>query len=302
MRPEEKLSAARLWAANRQPYLASALFAMTPRPTPGLGTFGVDRRWRLYVDPATLERWSVEEAGAVLVHEAHHLLRDHPRRAEALGIGDGDHHRFNVAADMEINDDLADLPLPEGGCTPQAAGLEPGDLAESYYAALSGMALPTGWNCGSGAHGHHESWGLPADAADGGGEAEGERIRQHAATEVRAAAARPGSVPAGLARWAEAFLRPTVDWPRLPAGAVRGAVVSVAGAVDYTYSRPSRRAGSPLGRAVVLPALRQPVPRTAVVVDTSASMSQPHLEMALGELRGILQAAGIGGDGVAVLS
>ena len=58
---------------------------------------------------------------------------------------------------------------------------------------------------------------------------------------------------------------------------MRSGIDTVSGAVDYSYRRPSRRLGSPIGRAVVFPALVQPVPRVAVVVDTSGSMSQEHL-------------------------
>ena len=37
----------RLAAAEQMPYFARALFAMQPAAEPGLGTFAVDRHWRL---------------------------------------------------------------------------------------------------------------------------------------------------------------------------------------------------------------------------------------------------------------
>ncbi len=82
MQIADQVAAARLWAANEAPYLATALFAMSLSPAPGLGTAATDRHWRLYVDPVAAERWSVQELGSVLVHEVHHLLRDHSERAE----------------------------------------------------------------------------------------------------------------------------------------------------------------------------------------------------------------------------
>ena len=56
-----KLAAARLRAAEHQPFLAVALYALVPIARPELGTFAIDERWRLYVDPDVLASWSVEE-------------------------------------------------------------------------------------------------------------------------------------------------------------------------------------------------------------------------------------------------
>jgi predicted metal-dependent peptidase len=294
------LAAARLWATNRCPYLAAALFALSPIWREGIGTFATDARWRLYLDPVCFERWSIEEAGAVLVHEAHHLLRDHSGRAEILGVTIQQHERFNVAADLEINDDLTELPLP-GGLHPEQFGLPTSELAEMYFDALSGVAYADAWECGSGAHGGAAPWDDTSTEVDGVSAAESELIRQAVATEVRAHQASRGDVGAGLAKWAEAFLEPVVDWRRVLAGAIRASVVSIAGAVDFSYARPSRRSWSVDTPRVVLPSLRQPVPRVAVVVDTSGSMSAHHLEAAMAELAGVLKLVGAGGDYVTVL-
>ena len=303
---DEALAAARLCAVTSQPYLAAALFALTPVRSPGMRTFGVDRTWRLYYDPECLNRWSAEEAGAVMVHEASHLLRDHAGRAEALGVDFDFHHRFNVAADLEINDDLGELPLPAGALHPNDFGLPPGELAETYYSALKVVgARPDGWWCegGSGVSGVGAAWELPADpSAPGVRPGEDVLIRQQVATEVQRIVNAGGHVPASVARWAQAFLHPRVDWRRQLGGAIRGAMGTTAGAVDYRYGRPSRRTGSPLGRRVVLPRLVQPVPKVAVVVDTSASMDKDLLERVLGELRGILRAAGVAGRSTTVLA
>ena len=145
------MSAARLWAANEAPYLATAIFAMSPTSVPGLGTMATDRNWHLYVDPEVFNRWSIEEAGSVLIHEAHHLLRAHGDRAAELGVGPEDQGRFNVAADFEINDDLRDLPLPAGGLDPQDYGFESGELAETYYELLKPRRKLRSVDCGSGA-------------------------------------------------------------------------------------------------------------------------------------------------------
>ena len=90
------LTAARLVAVEHAPYLAHALFATYPVAAEGLGTFAVDRGWRLYLDPASLAGWGPGLAGGVLVHEAGHLVRAHAERADALGA-DVDHQRWNIA-------------------------------------------------------------------------------------------------------------------------------------------------------------------------------------------------------------
>jgi predicted metal-dependent peptidase len=55
-------------------------------------------------------------------------------------------------------------------------------------------------------------------------------------------------------------------------------------------------------RGVVLPTLRQPVPRVAVIVDTSGSMTEDDLRDAMGEITGVLRAVGIGGNRVTVIA
>src|SRR5918911_5513722 len=138
------VTAARLVAVEHAPYLAHALFTARPVAAEGLGTFAVDRGWRLYLDPATLTGWGPALAGGVLVHEVGHLVRAHAERADALGA-DYDHERWGLAADIAINDDLlaASVPLPEGAVTPAMFGLAEGGIEEAYYAALAQHIQPS---------------------------------------------------------------------------------------------------------------------------------------------------------------
>ncbi len=143
-------------------------------------------------------------------------------------------------------------------------------------------------------------WELPqADGPDGVGEAEAQALRRHTAETMRAHLRSRGTLPGGWQRWAEQVLEPTVDWRQALTGAVREAAAWAGGAVDYTYRRPSRRTPALRG---VLPSLRRPLPRVAVVVDTSGSMGDAELAAALGEITGVLREVGVRGNRVTVLA
>jgi len=314
------LAAARLWAAARFPYLASGIFGVQVAAAPGLGSVAIDEHWRLYADPDVAAGWTAAEFGSVLVHHVCHLLRHHSERAVAAAVTPDDSRTWISAADAEINDDLvpAGLELPGNPVLPRDFGAEPGRLAEEYFALLRRRA--PGGNAGSagdhGKAGEGEDAGNAATAAGDGGPprwldcgsgADGLRrpgdrpggldpwladllVRQ-VAQEILRSSREAGTVPAGLLRWARDVLAPKVDWRRLLAAELRRAVADVAGAADYSYRRPSRRAAAVSG--VVLPALRRPVPELAVVCDTSGSMSDELLAMSLAEVEGLLRALGL---------
>ena len=298
----EVLQAARVLATRGQPYLAVALHSLVLRTAPGLGTFAVDPAWRLYVDPTVLTTWSVEQVAAVLVHEVWHLLRDHAARGGRVGVR-GRERTWNTACDAEINDDLleAGLPLPGTPPTPARLRMPDGLLAEEYLAALPASSSRWTVDCGSGVDGVPRPW--DQDRSDGGDDGltpvQADLVRAATAREV-ADAARVGTLPAGWARWAAGVLRPQVDWRAVLAASVRGGLGWVAGSVDHTRSRPSRRGSVSPG--VVLSSLRRPVPVVAVVVDTSGSVDDAMLGQALAEVDGALQSGGVRRGAVTVLS
>lgn len=148
-------------------------------------------------------------------------------------------------------------------------------------------------SCGSCAHGHQEPWeeGEPGEGRTPGiGPAQAEAIRRTVAREIMEAVKSRGNVPTEHQRWAQAKLDPKVNWRRELAGAIRHAVASQSGAVDYTYTRPNRRQAA--YGPVIMPSLHQPVPSVAVVVDTSGSMDDTEIGQALTEIKGILQSLG----------
>lgn len=299
------LATSPVWKAGR-PYYRTAMMAMHPVPRPGLGTMAVDQHWRLYYDPKLPERWSLEEIAGVLIHELEHLLRVHPARA-----GEREVHRWNVAADLEINDDLRKegLPLPRGGVFPELFGLPEGLTAEEYYERLPQDLPPTGVDLagkeagegdgekanplagrdGSGATGKPASWEEPPPGkgdTPGLSQAEAEVLRREVAREALEHEKRTGHLPGSVRRLVEGLLRPRVDWRRELRSQIRASLRAPRGKEDYTYARANRRS-----REVILPGLVGRLPRVAVVVDTSGSISQEELEEALGEVMGILRTA-----------
>jgi predicted metal-dependent peptidase len=297
MRELPGLAAARIWAAARFPYLASGIFGAQVTAVPGLEGVAIDERWQLSADPELVAGWSPAQLGSVMVHHVCHILRHHSERARAAAVAKDDSRQWLTAADAEINDDLipAGLELPGNPVLPRHFGADDGRLAEEYFALLERRDAGTdkqgpaaSWlDCGSGAD------GLPRASDRPGGLDPwlADLLRRQVAEEVVRHAKQAGTVPAGLLRWARDVLAPRVDWRRLLAAELRRAVADVAGAADYSYRRPSRRAAAVSG--VVLPALRRPVPELAVVCDTSGSMSEDLLAMALAEVEGLLRALGL---------
>jgi VWA-like domain (DUF2201)/Putative metallopeptidase domain len=300
-----KLAAARLWATARTPHLASAIFACSVRIEPDSGTIAIDRFWQLHADPEVVERLDVEQLGRLIVHLTAHLIRDHAGRAQRLAVAeDNTRARWNRCTDAEINDDLLaeDLVPKVAPELPPSLGCEPGRLAESYYEnARDG---PRRWDCGSGVDGCNrpgDGCDRPGDGPGGIGPQQAELLRLGVAAEIQRCHARePGSIAGGWVRWAESVLPSRIDWRRVLAAEVRSAVAAVAGKVDYSYRRPSRRAH--LNRKIVLPTLRQPIPDVAIVCDTSGSMHERLLARALTEIEAVLTRAGLRQAHVRVLA
>ena len=317
--PETQLAGARLWAATRFPYLATGVFGAQVVAERGSGTVSVDESWRMRADPELTAAWTPAQLGSVLVHHVCHLLRTHGERAQAAGVRPDEARTWVRAADAEINDDLvpAGLDLPGRPVLPSDLRAEDGLLAEQYFDAIrraqrasaqeaeggrgtGNLDRSAPWlDCGSGADGMPrpgQQPGARGGAQEGAQEGalpgwQADLLRRQVAQDVIAHGKQPGTVPAGLLRWAEEFLSPKVNWRVLLAAELRRAVAEVSGAVDYSYRRPSRR--SAVAGQVVLPALRRPVPEVAVVCDTSGSMTADLLAMVLAEVEGLLRTLGL---------
>lgn len=303
MDPDEQVrfAAARLAAGRAQPYLNTALFALTAHIAEGLGTFGVDRRWRLYLDPELLEAWSVEECAGVLLHEVGHLVRDHARRAEALGGLDAERRpRWNLAGDLAINDDLlADgVRLPGLPVTPTSMGLPTGLLEEEYFALLdqrvdhvADRCTVGAGDCGSGGDNQLRAWeaaaGVEGDGTTGLSARAAATVRLQVAQAVRAI----GAAPAGWRRWAEPSGPARSDWRRTLRVAIRRPRAWRAGHHVTTWQRAHRRSDE--RDEVLRPGSRAPAYELAVILDTSGSMSDAEIAAALAEIEAIQRQCGL---------
>jgi predicted metal-dependent peptidase len=313
---QQRLAAARLRAASLQPFFAEALYALQPQADTQLGTFAVDDQWRLYIDPKFLHEWSIPQVAGVLLHEVGHVLRDHSGRAQAKGVDIHDPYEryiWNIAGDIEINDDLiADgAELPGSPCLPESFGAPPGKAAEFYFDVICELRLmPDLVDCGPGAHGsNHQGLGghdgpAPAppqnshSSSDGLSPVEVSLLRKRIAEVVLSTGKRRGTRGGGWERWAEAELRPTIDWRSELSATIRGSLANIRGHSDYSYCRPSRRSLS----GIVLPALVSPVPNVALIVDTSASVDEKLLGQAWTEVLGCVRGLGVRRDCLTILA
>jgi predicted metal-dependent peptidase len=325
----QKWAASRLWAAHQAPYLARALLALDAvvvdsdggsTPEIDLSAFPVDVGWHVYVDPTVLDEMPTETVGFWLIHQASHLLRHHHDRFPTTAVEapqvaptarrGPEQVRWNVAGDLEINDDLVagQVVLPDRAELPRRHGFTDGLTAETYFDMLPKRTTDTptdrvhdetdgptpgrdpgeSTDCGGGCDGQPRPW----DTGGSGLSAMGRQLLEHqVAHEIRERQRSRGDVPAGWGRWADDVLEPVIDWRRALAAAVRRGLADVTGRVDFTYRKPSRRSAS--SPDVVMPSLRQPVPQVAMVLDTSGSMSDTLLSQCLAEVGGVLAGLGV---------
>jgi len=330
--PQEKLTVGRLICRERAPYITAALLGLVPIEMPGLGTMGVTKNGLLLWDPEVINKWEPEQVAAALFHEVWHVLRDHHDRCASIG-GDGKTWNIAADAEINDDLRAGGWKLPEkigdsesGPVYPEGIGAEEGLTAEEYYRHLREQEGQGGGQCegdegedGEGDQPGHGWCGSGAGRAlpnepDGSGDGNGteeqggpqnakgrsdeymDRARRQVARQIVDDASNSrGTIPAGLQRWADAhFSPPKVRWQDKLARICRNAVAWKAGAVDYKYTRPSRRQYG-LGCGIgfpVLPCMRQPIPQVMIAVDTSGSMGTNELNDALRETNGIMKATG----------
>lgn len=312
----EAISWARMTLLRKYPYLAPVLtrIVVVPHSTEATPTMGVDKWWRLYWNADFVSlfchgqyddpyHWNINGLSLILLHEAFHLIMNSADR-----IGGRNPLLWNIASDMEINDHIdgiCDIPeLTERHMKPYHPSdidAEIGNVAEFYYELLTKNQSPVSNGMfneqegeGSGVTGQQASWELDPNDPECPGVKDGlvrEMARRAVAEQIREAAKTRGDVPAEWVRWAEGYLAPQVNWRFLLRHYISGVLAEQRrGRYDYNTRIPSRRHHHL--KDIVVPAMIEGKPSVVIIADTSGSMDNSDLEVVIGELKGILQAAG----------
>jgi len=152
---------------------------------------------------------------------------------------------------------------------------------------------------GSGSDGKRRSYETDDEPGLSISPSEAEIIRQRVAVDIKNHVAQRGRVPGVWRRYSETrTTAPKIPWQNILAAYIRRAVAQVAGSVDYTYRRPSRRQS--ISSEIVFPSMFQPKPEVSIVLDTSGSMSDKMITDCLSEIEGIVKAAGGTANAMAV--
>jgi predicted metal-dependent peptidase len=133
--------------------------------------------------------------------------------------------------------------------------------------------------------------GPDESGADGVDDVDAGAIRRAVAHDVTRAEDRGEPVSPGLARWARDLLTPQVPWRSLLRSALGRSVREITSRTDPDWSCPDRRADT--RPDFPRPGARHHRPDIAVVLDTSASMSQLLLNAAATEVSSLLHRSGI---------
>ena len=295
----EHIRFARAYAAERLPWFAPALYRGRIIVTDRVKVAAVDIHYNIYWNPDVVKRiWdgqvrndALAELGFLWIHEISHLLRTHAERAETMHVsGRATERRWNVAADLEINDaKWPGLRMPSAypGRHPDQLQLATGRLAEWYYHQLEegDSAAENSVDEGSGVHGRSRPWEELGEQRVTS--LDRELVRREVAHRTREADL--AAIPESWRAWARSVLTTRVDWRRRLRHRLSIAVQRGRGArMDYSYGRPHRRQN--VYRPVLPPSLAGGLSsRIAIVVDTSGSMEDVDLQRALTEVAAIVR-------------
>jgi len=120
------------------PYFSKGIFSLIPISSTEVPIAGVDYSWRMYVNEEGVKNWSVESLAMLTVHELRHLISKHGDRAKAIGISAENRKTWNIAADIEINQQLK-----KEGYAPPPQGWKTSCLPE-HYTMADGSIMPEG--------------------------------------------------------------------------------------------------------------------------------------------------------------
>ena len=306
-----RVMAARIIAQSKWPYLATILFSLKLVETARIQTLAVDDGWRMYFNPIFVLEHDAEALATMVLHEAMHCMLQHGPRFTAINHSNALHPNWNIAGDLGINSALDEARMPWGEFEPvrfvqmMEMEINPQMSTEQIFfkimAYLKENPDKATWvhDCGSVSGGLVREYELPSNDSENGAikQVQQDVLRDQVAQAVLDHLKRfPGTVPGGIARWADELLHPKVNWRKELAGSFRASLSNISGRSDYLYTRPSRRQSAMRqgNSELILPAMRKPAPPSvAVIIDTSGSISQMEITEFLSEVDGIARANGV---------
>lgn len=262
----DKLTQAKSGLIIEQPFFASIIMSqpIEERDLPPYHTMATDGR-RIYVDPAFIEKSSLDELKFALCHEVMHTVFAHMFRRGARNPS-----KWNAAGDYIIND----LLLAEGvGKAPYGVLINP-QLVKDGGGTTDGVydLIPDD-EC--------DNWDQVIEAEGN----ESERAQAQAEARVMVAQAAQaakmcGALSANLQRFVDQVMRPKVDWK-----AVLRQFIDARAKVEYSWARPKRRF---LAQGIYLPSLSgEKMGKILVAVDTSGSIGAEELAEFAAEMAAI---------------
>lgn len=296
-----KIAVSVAFICRKFPYLSHIILSVPIKPSDNVPTLAASKGWNIYYNPGYVQSLDEQQVAALLYHEIDHLLKRHHQRFEHLAKrSDVDWMLVNISCDLETNQRVLqdELRLPPDVLLPERFDLPPGLLAEQYYSLLlqnnrtglsslsslteqaaSCIEEYTGKN-GSAVDGVPREWETEDEPLP---EFMKDIIMKKIAQEIKKF---PGKAPGHWQRWAEEILSSKCDW-RAVLHSSFGRLVSLLGLKNtYSFDRPSRRH---YNSQFFFPRLVSNMPKVAVLIDTSGSMSQSALSQALAEVSSLIK-------------
>jgi predicted metal-dependent peptidase len=254
----------------------------------------VTKKHIVIYNPKMVVTVGFEEIAGVLIHELHHILRNHLSRIDDLPWKPDKNIRANIAADLTINDGLlsSGWALPPGGVLCATFKFPTNQALETYYTLLSDEQVKENDPKCGGVAGNPSNIEQEVDSTF---EEIPQLIREqsvrNALHEIQQAAEsrNAGRLPKDLLKEIPEFLKPArINWRTQLRHMLRSSCGTITtGGTDFTRRIPNKSA---LARGVCLPSTVAYTPEVCFILDTSGSMSEDVITDVLIEAYAILKA------------
>ena len=268
---QEKISDARIAVRARTPFFGNLLFEATVWEDPTVPTAATDGK-DIFFNADFLRDLEFEELMGVLAHEVLHAALLHVSRR-----GERHPRRWNIAADMVINEMLADqdFALPGGVRVPEEKSEWKGKSVEEIYELIEWeevtITLDDRWLDLDERGQERGEAGRAMDVEDRWRQAvrrarQAQRMSDH------------GELPTALQRPVDRITSPQIDW--------RKALWRFLVKTPVDFKQFDRRFAH---RELYVKTLQADTLHLHLAIDTSGSIRGEHLETFLGEVTGILR-------------